>query len=202
MSYYTKHQVTCYLGIIGCGKTTYAVKIAQHAFREKKKVYTNIQDIKGAYLINITDLMKYDITDGVVIWDEMGIAANGRDWSNFPKSAREWFKLSRHMKCAVHVFSQALDFDVTIPRITCMIFTMRKGLILPITWLTRWRQIRDTDIQTGYPRWIWQPSRFPSRFVWRPMYYKFFNSWDIPSLPPLPPERLIGHTNSNEASPQ
>lgn len=69
---YTKPQVTCYLGIIGSGKTTYGVKIARHAFKEGVKVYTNMQDIEGAYYISLSDLMKYDIRNGVVIWDEMG----------------------------------------------------------------------------------------------------------------------------------
>lgn len=71
-SKYTASQVTCYLGIIGAGKTTYGVKIARHAFKEGLRVYTNMQDIEGAYLISLSDLMRYDISNGVVIWDEMG----------------------------------------------------------------------------------------------------------------------------------
>lgn len=191
MNKYTAHRVTVYLGVIGVGKSTYGVKIAQMAFKAGVKVYTNMPDIAGAYKISLSDLMKYDISNGVVIWDEMGIEANNREFKSFPRGAREWFKLARHYKCAVHVFSQALDFDVTIPRITSEIYTMRKGLIFPVTWLVKWNQVRDTDQQTGYPRWIWEPTRFPRRMCWRPRYYKYFNSWQAPQLPALPEDRLI-----------
>lgn len=195
-------SVTIILGLIGAGKSTLAVRYARKFWKKHpdSPVYTNMDDVSGAYHIDLNDFSKYRVYDkgtgfGLVVLDEMGLAACNRSWKSFPKAAHEWFKTSRKEHVDVICFSQALDFDVTIPRITASVYTIAK--IGPWTIGRRWKHVSAQDVQTGYPRYEWTPGKWPfSIFCFRPFYYKYFESYDshFKDLPDVPDSRLIGQT--------
>ena len=47
----------------------------------------------------------------VIFIDEVGMIWDNRDFASFAHCVRDWFKLQRHYKCKVYLFSQSFDID-------------------------------------------------------------------------------------------
>lgn len=67
-------MISLYFGLPGCGKTTLMVKHAIEGCKQTKRyknIYCNVNiNVPGVQLINKSDLMKFDIHDGLVLIDE------------------------------------------------------------------------------------------------------------------------------------
>lgn len=50
----------------------------------------------------------------LILIDEVGMIWDNRNFKNFADSTRDWFKLQRHYKCKVFLFSQQFDVDKKI----------------------------------------------------------------------------------------
>lgn len=196
-------MVSLYFGLPGSGKTTIAVKHIYDAVRKGLNVYTNIPvSIDGVYLISKDDLGKYDIHDGLVVLDEASLVYDSRDYKAFQLKDKEFNLLHRHARVDLEYFTQKYNgIDAKIRDICDAVYWVRKmpfrrsiskavrvpyGVYIP--------DRKDTsnigEILNGYYR----PSfmdRLRSEKCKRKKYYKYFNSWDRPDLPPLPDKKRI-----------
>ena len=95
----------------GCGKSTDICKNAMKDTQRGKMVFTT-ERIPGTYYIDPEDIGGYEFPENSVIYiDEVGLVWHARDFKTFSKEVREWFKLQRHRKLTVHMYSQCFDID-------------------------------------------------------------------------------------------
>lgn len=209
-------MISLYFGLPGCGKTTILAKIAHdtdvridRAKKGKtlrkcpyKMIYGNIplEGIKNYRVINFDWLGRYDLRDCLILIDEATIEADNREYKTFVGSKKDFFLLHRHYCCDVIFFSQSWDsLDKRIRTITDRVYYVYKGLFTR-KWFTRLYRVpygiiipdpkKDDseklgEIIQGYCK----PNifiRLFSPWVFRPRYYKYFDSWDAPVLLPLP----------------
>jgi hypothetical protein len=73
------------MGKKGTGKTSYFAWIANNYLKLGIPVYTNFY-LKGCYKIDIEDFNKYDIENGVLLYDESGRKLNSRAWNSRQKT--------------------------------------------------------------------------------------------------------------------
>lgn len=121
----------------------------------------------------------------------LGIQMNNRNYKNFPKDAIQFLKLHRHYDLDIWIYSQAEDYDVTVRRLAERIYIIRKSRIRCFSSLQHLYPQWVVDDLTGQPRVQWIMAPWWSggvQWIFRPRFYKFFNSWSAPVLPPLPAE--------------
>lgn len=190
-------MISGYFGLPGCGKSTIMAKIAVKELRRIKRgcskydyVFTNFY-VKGCYKFDFSDLQCYNFENALVLLDEITIDADNRDFKNFPRATLEWFILHRHYNCDVIYFTQQWDaVDKKIRNLTYNLYYAKK-----IFCFTFCRQIFRTIDINELTREIITGYRFPNllelffgkalKFTFRPLYYKFFNSFDKPLNRPL-----------------
>ena len=102
-------RMACYYGAPGVGKTTYAAFLADRYIRSGIPVYSNVP-IKGCYKIDRDDVGRYLIENCLILWDEVGVDFNSRNFkSNFTKDQIKFWKYHRHERAEVAIFSQGFD---------------------------------------------------------------------------------------------
>lgn len=198
-------MIKLYFGLPGCGKTTLA---AYHALRHTRKrsryryVYTNIRDLNVPGVTYITNdcIGKYDLHDCLILIDEATLFADNRDYKNFSADKIEYFLLHRHYNADIFLYTQQWDgVDRKIRVITDRVYYVYKGKLTG-RWFTRYYRIpygiiipdlkksdseKLGEIVQGYakPHILF---RILSPWLFRPLYYKYFDSWDRPPRPALP----------------
>lgn len=201
--------VCLYFGLPGCGKTTLMAKFAKRALNPHsryKYVYSNVNmELDGLIKIDVSDIGKYNIHDGLVLIDEATIGMSNRAHKDLPKTLINWFLMHRHYNTDVFLFTQRWDgVDKTIRVITDRVYYIWKPL------LTGWFQSRYYQIP--YDIIIPDPKngngeklgeivqgyckpgllgRLMARRLIRPLYYRYFDSWEAPTLPELPSNRIF-----------
>lgn len=199
-------MISLYFGLPGCGKTTLISKFAIEAIRGKKykNVYCNIPlNIDGIIKIDENDLGKYQIENGLVIFDESTIAFDSRQFNKRSKAILDFFMLHRHYGCDILLMAQGWNTcDLRIRQITDRVYYVYKGKVLGKWWSKYWRIPYDIlfpdpkrgneglgQIIQGYrkPPLI---NRIFAKTCFRPRYYRYFDSWDAPRLDELPSDRV------------
>lgn len=199
-------MISLFFGLPGQGKTTI---LAKHALeytsakgkkRKYKNVYSNIPlSINGVIHIDNDCIGQYDLSDGVILIDEGTLFADSRDFKSFGADKVYYFMMHRHFNVDIEIYVQQWDaLDRKIRCITDRVFYVYKSGILG-HWQTKYYRIPygiiipdpKTDSQKlgeiiqGYckPHWI---IRLLASRVWRPKYYKYFDSWEHKALRALP----------------
>lgn len=201
-------MIEVYFGNPGSGKTTQAVKDALRVMRKVRRktkfgykhAFCNFpQTAHGVVSCNFDGIGEWTFpANSYVALDEAGIEFNNRAYKTLPKAAIKWFKLHRHYRVDVAVFSQSWeDMDVTIRRLADRLWHMRK--IGPWTLCRRVYKYTMVDENThqiidGYrmASFLWLLV-FPLQWLgltsvnfkltFRPFYYKYFNTYDRPGTP-------------------
>ncbi len=195
--------VSLYFGLPGAGKTTMMVYLALKGIRSKRYsyIYCNVRiAVPGVTYIDNECIGKYNLTDCLILVDEATLFADSRDFKNFDKGKLTYFLEHRHYNADIVLFTQQWDgVDRKIRVITDRVFYVYKGKILG-RWFTRCYPIpygiiipdpkKDSseklgEIVQGYAK----PNilvRLFSPWLYRPRYYKYFDSWERPPLPSLP----------------
>lgn len=184
-------MIHCVVGFPGTGKTTYCARLAHRAMKHGVKVYSNIPELTKTIPVSLSDFGRYNIHDGLLIFDEAGIEMNSRSWKGFPMEAVRFLKLHRHYHMEIWIFSQAEDYDVTVRRLAERIYIIRKSRIRAFSSLQRLHPEWVVDDLSGQPRvqWVMMPWWSGGvKWIFRPKWYKHFDSWSAPQLPPLPAE--------------
>lgn len=203
-------MISIYFGLPRTGKTTH---FAMTVFRELslikqgKSSYTcvcgNVKDInlEGYHYITFDMLGKYDFSDCLILIDEATIEADSRQYKVWSKDKTEFFVLHGHWRCSLQLYVQIYNrTDKTIRDITNNLYYMWKPFLVG-KWFTRYiripfgitvpkksKQEADGD-STEIPMGYYAPSIIDKLFapyLYRPRWYKYFDSWNKPILPPIP----------------
>lgn len=120
MKYSNPYKLIMVFGKKGAGKTTYLCKLTQQYLKKGRPVYSTC-DIPGAYRIQGTDVGNVQFPpESVILMDEVGMLYDNRNWKNgnMTSAVRDYFKLQRHYRHTVYLFSQAWDIDVKLRNLT------------------------------------------------------------------------------------
>lgn len=198
-------SVRLFFGLPGSGKTTVLTSIALKESNRRRKRYANIFTnvglaIPGVTYIDNDCIGKYDLSNSLILVDESTLFANCRDYKTFDKNKLAFFVMHRHYNCDIFMFSQEwASMDKRIRAITDRVYYVYKGFWTR-SWLTSYYRIpygiiipdpkknggdKLGEIIQGYCK----PNLFVRIFshkIYRPRYYKYFDSWEAPDLPKLP----------------
>lgn len=204
-------MITGYFGLPGSGKTTYLTMIAQRELRRiargkssYERVLTNFY-CDGCFRIDYKDLGEYDIRNSLILLDELTLDADSRAFKFFTQSKKMFFIMHRHFNCDVIYFTQQWDgIDKKIRDLTSNLYHVTKCfanvssvLFRPFQSISVARRIFRTIEINEYSKEIVTGYRFPTlferlfgsckQFCFRPRWYRYFDSWEIPcSLPSYP----------------
>lgn len=197
-------MITGFFGVPGCGKSTFLTKIAVKELKKIQKgksrykhILTNFP-VYGCEQVTINDLGRYDITYSLILFDEISMDADSRDYKNFSKSLRDFFILHRHAYNDIIYFCQDYEkVDKTIRNLTFDLWYI-KSSVFPIlhhfSFAKRiYRNINinefTSELSLGYRFAKMSEIIFTSskKVCFRPFYYKYFDSFDKLQLDGLPP---------------
>lgn len=195
--------VYLFFGLPGCGKTTLLTKYALDGVKNAnyENVYVNVHvAVPGVTYIDNACIGQFELENGLLLIDEATLFADSRDFKNFSRGRLEYFLEHRHRNVDIMLFTQQWDgVDRKIRTITDRVYYIKKGLILGHWFSTCYRIPYDIiipdpkrsggeklgEIIQGYCK----PSLFARLFakrIYRPKYYKYFDSWELEKLPDLP----------------
>lgn len=194
--------VMTYFGLPGAGKTTVLAYLAYNAIRKRQyeNVYTNVPlMIPGVTLIENDDIGRYELANCLLLIDEGTLFADSRAYKSFDKGKMEYFLLHRHRHADIVIFTQQWDaLDRKIRCITDRVYYVKKGLLTG-KWITSMYRVpygilfpegdKKGEIVQGYekPPFL---NRLFARRIYRPKYYKYFDSFLLDPLDPLPADRV------------
>lgn len=196
--------VSLYFGLPGAGKTTLMAHKALKGVKSKryKNVYGNVHmSINGYTYIDNDCIGKYDLSDCLLLIDEATLFADSRRYKDFSMEKLEYFLEHRHYNADILLFTQQWDgVDRKIRVITDRVYYVFKGFLFGHWWSTYYRIpygiiIPDAnkknsgeklgEIIQGYCK----PNIIVRLFapkLFRPKYYKYFDSWERRKLKELP----------------
>lgn len=197
-------MVSLYFGLPGSGKTTILASIAyKYATMRKspyKHIYTNVNlNIHGVTVITNYFIGKYDLSNSLLLIDEASIFADSRAYKDFDKDRISLFLLHRHYNMDIFLFTQQWDgVDRKIRVITDRVYYIYKGLFTG-HWISKYYRIpygiiipdkknagdKLGEIIQGYCKPPFLVRLFCPK-IYRPKYYKYFDSWEAPRLTKLP----------------
>ena len=181
--------LTIYFGLPGSGKTTVAASLAKKYLKAGYPVWSNVP-IRGCYELNPkTDLGEYEVENGLIIIDEAGGEFCNRNFkNNFTVESMKWWRLHRHAGMACVILSQSWDdSDLTFRRLAYRFYYVQKSLIpwmVNILPIRRRQGINDVTKEpcTEYRFDHVLVRLFTTKKVFGPLYWKMFDSWDMPKL--------------------
>ena len=182
-------MIKAYFGTPGCGKSTTLVREYRKNRKKYKHIYTINIDIKGCKRINKEDLEKYKFNNSLILWDEITMDADNREYKNFSKPLRDFFLLHRHLGCDIIYATQNFEnVDKKVRDLTSELWYMSKSVIPLFSGFTSTKRIYrainineyNSELTLGYRFCNFIEGLFVSNFklIWRRLYYKYFDSWD------------------------
>lgn len=199
IKYHNPYKLIMVIGKKGSGKTTLITKTAYKYIKKGVPVYSTVY-VPGAYLFDVQNVGKMSFPEGAVILiDEVGMIWDNRNFKAFRTDVRDFFKLQRHYKNTVWLFSQACDIDIKLRVLMDEMYLVncyfgwlsvakkiRREIIL--TEPTGEFESRLADRLTFYPFWLVLFGSNTRIFTFVPHWAKFFDSFDAPQLPPIDAE--------------
>lgn len=190
-------------GCPGCGKSTFMAMIAVKELRRIRKgksryehVLTNFY-VEGCEQISFDDLGRKDIENSLILFDEITLDADSRQFKSFPNHVKIFFSLHRHVHNDIVYFMQDpsavdkrirdLTFDLWYVHAPVLPFFRQFSIAKRI-----FRNINinefTSELTLGYRfakflEIIFTPSK---RICFRPRYYRYFDSYDKLQLDNLP----------------
>lgn len=178
----------------GAGKTTMLTKLAYEYNRRGVPVYCNTE-IPGTYLFDAAkDIgFSYFPPGSVIMIDEVSLIWDNRNFKAFKPEVAKFFRLQRHHKLTVWLFSQTFDVDKKIRDLTDKMFMLRNFM----GWLSYCKEIRrqlvvveptensEARIADTLKIPPWYTAIFGTRkYIFVPRWSKYFDSHLIEE--PLP----------------
>lgn len=179
----------------GGGKTTDIQKRTFDGLAKGWHVYSSAP-VAGARHFNAKDMGISDLPpNSLVLIDEAGIIWHNRDFKNFGGDIKDYFKLQRHYKHKVVLYSQSWDVDKVLRELCDSIWIMKnyfgcysisRRVIRSITVVSakdmRGEGYIADDLHYDSLFFWWCGS---VRFTFIPKYIPYFNSFDIDSKQPM-----------------
>lgn len=191
-----------FFGLPGCGKTTLMTHFALMALKTGRyeNVYGNVRLLIDGYVFIDNDCIgQYLLRDCLLLIDEATLFADSRAYKEFTRGKMTYFLEHRHYRADIFLFTQQWDgIDRKIRTITDRVYYVYKGFFTG-RWISKYYRIpygiqfpdpsseKYGEIVQGYRK----PDLFTQIFcpvLIRPLYYKYFDSFECPPLPELPPE--------------
>ena len=186
-------MIKCYFGVPGCGKSTILVREYLKNRKHYDNIYTiNIQ-IANVPMIDKSDLEEYKFKNCLILWDEITMDADNREFKTFSKNLRDFFILHRHFGCDIIYATQNFEnVDKKVRDLTSELWYMSKSVIPLFKHFTLAKRIyrninineMSSELTLGYRFCNFLESIFVSncKIVFRPRYYKYFDTHDELSL--------------------
>lgn len=189
--YINPYKLTMIFGKKGSGKSTLMVRLAYEYLSKGWSVFCT-EPLDGCFLLNYEDIGVYQFPpNSCILIDEVGMIWDNRNFKAFRPEVRDWFKLQRHYRCRVFLFSQTFDVDKKLRDLTDDMYLVENRLRV-ISWAKRiCRRTVLTKPQGDSPARIDEELRFDFLLFWPygarictwiPQYAKFFNSHAVPEL--------------------
>lgn len=196
-SYLNPYKLYMVFGKKGSGKTTLLVRLAVKFSNKGWHVYST-EDIAvpgvRKFDVNMIGRKTFDF-HSIILIDEVGMIWDNRNFKSFAEEVRDWFKLQRHYKCKVYLFSQSFDIDKKLRDLTDGLYLCSTKLRV-FSWAKRiHRSITLTKSEADKESRISEDLEFDSIFswpfggrilTWIPRYAKYFDSHVVPSMDPMP----------------
>ena len=191
--YLNPYKLVMVFGKKGSGKTTLLTKLVMECNKKDVPVYST-EVIPGSYLIDPKDIGYCEFQENsVVLIDEVGMVWDNRGFKDFDPKVRDWFKLQRHRKVKVYLFSQTFDVDKKIRDLTDEMYLIERKLrifsyakrILKRTVLLESKNNEkgesklSEDLVFDSLLFFWCGSR---KFTFIPKYAGLFDSFVAPKL--------------------
>lgn len=191
------YKLIMVFGKKGSGKTTLITKLSRKYLKKGIEVYSTI-DIPGCRTFDVSLVGKRNFPEySVVFIDEVGMIWDNRQYKTFSNDVRDWFKLQRHNKVTVYLFSQTFDVDIKLRNLTDYMYLVQNhfGVLSVAKKIKRGIVIVNPDGQSeariadslefepfflslfGLKSWI---------VTWVPAWVKYFDSFDLPYKLPMP----------------
>lgn len=186
-------MIKAYFGVPGCGKSTILVREYKRNKRRYSHIYTINLQIKGVPMITKEDLEKYKFVNTLILWDEITMDADNREFKSFSKDLRDFFLLHRHLGCDIIYATQNFEnVDKKVRDLTSELWYMSKSVIPFFSSFTSAKRIyrainineHTSELTLGYRFCNFIESIFVSNFrlCFRPLYYRYFDTHDELSL--------------------
>ena len=196
IKYRNPYKLIMVFGKKGSGKSTLETKLALKYARKGRPVYCDRPGVPGTYYFRTEDVGICEFPPGsVVMVDEAGMVWDSRDFKNFKVQTRDYFKLQRHYKNTVYLFSQSFDIDKKLRDLTdrmyltssfCNAFSVARAISKKVG-------ISNADYNTTGESKLVDTYQFESillfwagsiKITYLPKYFKYFNSFEAPALKP------------------
>lgn len=189
--YLNPYKLTMVFGKKGSGKSTLMVRMAYEYLANGWTVFCT-ERLDGCIHIDYNDIgFKQIPPESLLLIDEVGMIWDNRNFKQFKSEVRDWFKLQRHYRVKVVLFSQTFDIDKKLRDLTDEMFLVTNQLRV-FSWAKR--IIRtvvlvqpgpDTpariDEELRYDSFLWWP--FGSRILtYIPKWAPYFDSHNCPVL--------------------
>ena len=189
--YLNPYKLIMIFGKKGSGKSTLLTKLAIEHQRLGWTVYST-EPITGCYKIDYKDIGYIQFPeDSCILIDEVGMIWDNRNFKSFDPKVRDWFKLQRHYKCKVYLFSQTFDVDKKIRDLVDEMYLVEKKfrvfsyskrilkkMVLNKSTADSPSRI-DEDLEFDSIFFFWCGSR---KFTFIPKYIPYFDSFYAPQL--------------------
>lgn len=195
--YLNPFRLTMVFGKKGSGKSTLLTKLAYQYLRKGWHVYSTVP-LPGIREFDVADVGKYQFdANSCILIDEVGMVWDNRDYKNFKSCVRDFFKLQRHYKCRVFLFSQTFDVDKKLRDLTDEMYLVENKLRVFSYAKRILRKPCLVQPIGDAPARLDEEYKFDSilfamfgarRLTYIPKWVPFFKSFDAPLLPCTPYE--------------
>lgn len=189
--YVNPYKLIMIFGKKGSGKTTNLTKLAMQHQKKGWTVYCT-EHIPFTYYIPSHLIGQVEMKENsLLLIDEVGMIYDNRDFKSFQTYVRDWFKLQRHRKIKVIMFSQSFDIDIKLRNLTDELYLVKnvfrvfsyakkinRKIIITKATSESASTIAD-ELSFESILWFWCGSRM---ITYIPKYIKYFNSYSAGKL--------------------
>lgn len=189
--YLNPYKLTMVFGKKGSGKSTLMVRLAYEYLAKGWTVFCT-ERLDGCVHIDYNDIGFKNIPpNSLLLIDEVGMIWDNRNYKNFKTEVRDWFKLQRHYKVKVILFSQTFDIDKKLRDLTDEMF-LCTNVLRVFSWAKKINRrvvlVQPTgdspariDEELAYDSLLFWP--FGSRILtFIPKWAPYFDSHNCPQL--------------------
>lgn len=138
IKYRNPYKLIMVFGKKGAGKTTFLTKLAYQYQKKGRPVYST-EWAPGVHMFDVQEIGRMSFPENSVIFiDEVGMIWDNRNFKNFRTDVRDYFKLQRHYKHTVYLFSQTFDVDIKLRNLTDAMYLLKCHM----GWLSVARKIK------------------------------------------------------------